>query len=48
MVLNYQEEIQLEDAKHLHRMEFEKLRHENAVIELSIQLDIARAGGEIR
>jgi hypothetical protein len=45
MVLNFQEETLLEELKHKQRIEFEFLRHKNALSELEVQLEIAKETG---
>jgi hypothetical protein len=42
MVLNFIEEKELEELKHTQRMDFEQLRHKNALSELEVQLEIAK------
>lgn len=48
MVLTYDQESELEVLKHANKIAFEKLRHSNKCVEITLELEYARlVGGEI-
>lgn len=48
MALTFEEETELQSMKQRHKIEFEKLRHENAMEEKKLEVELAKVmGGEI-